>query len=70
MRYSTGPCRCGSGEDNHPLVDAAGIFCAYVCSKCEPEKRKKYNPAIFDSRSSYTVTGEELDVGRYPGEDY
>jgi hypothetical protein len=63
-------CTCGSGHFPSELRDSAGIFCAYVCAKCEKAKRAKFNPAIFDSRSSYAVTGEEIDVGRYPGEDY
>lgn len=41
------PCNCGSGKPRYELVDAAGIFCTFVCEKCEAEKRKKYNPKIF-----------------------
>jgi len=41
-------CPCGSGEYKYELVDARGIFCAYVCSKCEDEKRKKYRIEIFE----------------------
>jgi hypothetical protein len=58
-------CRCGSGETRYPLNDAAGIFCTYVCSKCEEEKRKEYNPAIFNPDHPYASTGEEDDLERY-----
>lgn len=56
-------CSCGSGEPRYPLTDAAGIFCCYVCSVCEAEKRKGYNPDIFVFRSRYAMTGEEEDIG-------
>ena len=29
------------------LVDARGIFCAYVCPICEADKRAKFRPEIF-----------------------
>lgn len=41
------PCSCGSGEDRYELVDAAGIFCAYVCTTCEAKKKATFNPRIF-----------------------
>lgn len=41
-------CVCGSGETRHALHDARGIFCTYVCDKCETEKRAKYRPEIFE----------------------
>jgi hypothetical protein len=63
-------CRCGSGLLDFELLDAAGIFCAYVCEKCEGAARARFDPAIFDSRSTYSETGEEIDIGRFPGEDY
>jgi hypothetical protein len=28
-------CPCGSGEPRRELVDARGIFCTFVCDKCE-----------------------------------
>lgn len=40
-------CRCGSGKDRYELVDAAGIFCCYVCADCEEQERKRYNPKVF-----------------------
>lgn len=64
------PCNCGSGKPRYELRDAAGIFCCFYCDKCEAQKRAQFNPAIFDSRSAYAVTGEEADIGRYQGEDY
>jgi hypothetical protein len=29
------------------LLDAAGIFCTYVCIRCEEAKRAAFNPMIF-----------------------
>lgn len=55
-------CLCGSGHARYPLYDAAGIFCTFVCGACEPEKRAKYNPAIFETASQYAATGEEQDI--------
>ena len=40
-------CNCGSGKPRYELVDAAGIFCNFVCEKCEAEKKAKFNPRIF-----------------------
>ena len=60
------PCRCGSGLPRYELRDAANIFCAYVCEKCEEEAKSRFNPAIFKGGTSYSVTGEEQDIG----EDY
>jgi hypothetical protein len=61
MRIQT--CTCGSGEPRYDLKDAAGIFCCYVCSSCEAEKKAKYNPEIFVYRSRYAMTGAEEDIG-------
>ncbi len=49
------PCRCGSGlprrtsSSTHArtLSDARGIFCDFVCDKCEDEKRNRYRSDIF-----------------------
>ena len=40
-------CNCGSGLERYPLVDARGIFCTYVCEKCEKEKRSKYRVEVL-----------------------
>lgn len=58
----TKPCPCGSGQPRFEIVDAAGIFCAFACDACEDEKRARFDPRIFDSRSTYTLTGEEDDL--------
>lgn len=64
-------CNCGSGRERFPLVDAAGIFCAFICASCEKKTMAKYNPAIFVERAPYAVSGEEDDIGRgFPGDDY
>lgn len=57
-----GKCRCGSDEEKYVLIDAAGIFYAYVCSKCETDVRKRCNPRIFNEKSTYARTGEEEDI--------
>jgi len=41
-------CHCGSGLPRHELLDAAGVFCGFVCESCEDEHRKKFNPRIFE----------------------
>ncbi len=64
------PCTCGSNEPRRELIDVAGNFCTFICDACEDDKIKRYDPSIFDSHSSYAVTGEEEDIGRYPGKDY
>ena len=40
-------CHCGSGLERYALEDARGIFCTYVCEKCEGEKQRTYRPEIF-----------------------
>jgi hypothetical protein len=35
-------CSCGSNLPRRDLRDAHGGFCAYVCDRCEAEKRIKY----------------------------
>ena len=54
-------CMCGSGMNKYALTDAAGIFCAYVCERCEDERRCEFNPAIFESRA-YAASGDEMDI--------
>jgi len=58
----TKPCPCGSGHPRRELVDAAGIFCAFVCDACEGAKRAGFNPRIFDGGSRYAATGAEEDI--------
>ena len=40
-------CRCGSGEPRRELYDARGIFCTFVCDKCEAKRRSAYRADIF-----------------------
>lgn len=30
-----------------PLNDARGIFCTYVCDRCERQQRAKFRPEVF-----------------------
>lgn len=55
-------CNCGSGLLREELLDARGIFCGYVCSKCESEKKSHYRPEIFSD------SGYECD--EQIGDDY
>jgi len=55
-------CSCGSKEPRRELVDAAGIFCTFVCDACEADKRKRFNPAIFEPFTPYAITGNEDDL--------
>jgi hypothetical protein len=41
-------CPCGSGHLRRDLTDRNGIFCTFVCDRCETAKRASFNPAIFD----------------------
>lgn len=40
-------CPCGSGLKRRELIDARGIFCAFVCDACEGDTRSHYRPDIF-----------------------
>lgn len=51
---------CGSGLPRHSLYDARGIFCTYICDKCEKEKRSKYRAEIFTD-SNYETTEDVED---------
>jgi hypothetical protein len=41
-------CFCGSGEPRRELKDARGIFCTFVCDRCEARKRAGYRADIFE----------------------
>ena len=47
-------CHCGSGEPRRELVDARGIFCTFVCDKCEKAKRAGFRPDIFHDSDYWT----------------
>jgi hypothetical protein len=48
----SGECFCGSGQQRRELKDARGIFCTFVCDKCEARRRTEFRPDIF-SDSQY-----------------
>ena len=54
-------CPCGSGEPRRELVDARGIFCTFVCDKCEEQKRAKFRPDIFEDSNYWTDEPIEED---------
>ena len=41
-----GPHVCDP-DHRRPLHDARGIFCCFVCDKCEAEKRRRYRPDVL-----------------------
>jgi hypothetical protein len=55
-------CNCGSGLLRRPLLDAAGIFCTFVCDKCEEKKKREFKGIIFDPKTRYAKTGKEEDI--------
>ena len=55
-------CPCGSGLPRYELIDAAGIFCCFVCNECEPKKRESFRPEIFDGSHPYASSGDEDDL--------
>ena len=57
----TRACPCGSGNQRRELYDAKGYFVTFYCSKCEKEKRAKFNPDIFTNPNYYTEPGEDDD---------
>jgi hypothetical protein len=54
-------CLCGSGQERRELVDARGIFCCYICDKCEKEKRAEFRPDIFTDSNYWTDEPIEED---------
>lgn len=42
------PCPCGSKKPRYELVDAAGVFCCFICEDCLEKKKSSYNPKIFE----------------------
>jgi hypothetical protein len=65
------PCNCGSGLAREELVDARGIFCAFVCNQCEAKKRAGYRPEIFTDSQYWTDEPvEEDDACGAPGRDW
>lgn len=58
-------CPCGSGEPRRELVDARGIFCTFVCDKCEKQKRAKFRSDIFTDSQYWT--DEPVEEEGYEG---
>jgi len=56
-------CPCGSGEYPWDLLDAQGIYCGKVCSKCEDDKRAEFRPEIF---SGYSQADVDEDIEPEP----
>jgi hypothetical protein len=42
-------CSCGSGQYRRELKDARGIFCTFVCDRCERRKREGFRAEIFEN---------------------
>ena len=56
-------CACGSGQWRRELKDARGIFCTFVCDKCERRKRREFRAEIF-SDPAYE-TDEPIEPEEY-----
>ena len=41
-------------EETYALYDARGIFCAYVCPKCEESAKAMYRADIFADGNYWT----------------
>jgi hypothetical protein len=64
-------CPCGSGLPREELVDARGIFCAFVCARCRAKKKAGYRPDIFTDSNYWTDEPvEEEDSYGAPGREY
>jgi hypothetical protein len=60
-QYGNKLCTCGSGRTRYALLDANGIFCTYVCAKCERKRAREFNPLIFSDAGFVERAGEVLD---------
>lgn len=58
-------CNCGSGLYRRELKDARGIFCTFVCDKCEGQKRAMFRPDIFTDSQYWT--DEPVEEEGYDG---
>jgi hypothetical protein len=54
-------CPCGSGLHRRELKDARGIFCTFVCDKCEAAKKRNFRPDIFTDPNYPTVESVDED---------
>jgi hypothetical protein len=54
------PCNCGSGQPRRALYDGNGIFCAYVCSRCEDRVRARYRPEILNRPYNANDVDEDI----------
>jgi hypothetical protein len=61
--FDRNACRCGSGLHKYDLTDARGIFCTYVCDKCEATRRAEFSPEIF--RDSQYHADEPIESEDY-----
>jgi hypothetical protein len=43
--------RCEHPDGRWALKDARGIFCCYVCDKCESARRSEFRLDIFEDAS-------------------
>ena len=39
---------CNHPDGKRPLYVARGIFCCYVCDRCEATRKREFRPDIFD----------------------
>lgn len=56
-------CSCGSGEEPWELKDARGIFCSYICVKCEAKIHKGFRQEIFSNSQYWAI--EQIEPEEY-----
>jgi hypothetical protein len=49
--FQSRECSCGSGEYDHPVHDARGIYVCRCCEKCEEQRTRGYRRDIFTNPS-------------------
>ena len=54
-------CGCGSNKPRRALCDGNGIFCAYVCDRCESRVRARYRPEIMDHPYTRLDVDEDIE---------
>lgn len=60
-------CPCDSGKPREELIDARGIFCCFICSECEQDKRGRYRADIFED--DQYETDEPVEDDQFGSDD-
>jgi hypothetical protein len=60
-------------SERRELIDARGIFCTFVCDKCEALKRTRFRPEIFSDPNyehSEPIDDDDDPLGTWHGRNY